>query len=113
MRYTLHTSDGPLSLLEMGEAYKQHTRHLLRGYLMVVDGLFSEVPLPLPSSEDLESQNSRLQIALELNQRAQQGAQFDRRQAELALAIGVKVEQRPACLIQPLETQHTEARRHR
>ena len=37
VRYTLHTSDGPLSLLEMGEAYKQHNRHLLRGYLMVVD----------------------------------------------------------------------------
>ena len=71
VRYTLHTSDGPLSLLEMGEAYKQHNRHLLRGYLMVVDGLFSELPLPVPT-EDLESQNSRLQIALELNQRAQQ-----------------------------------------
>jgi len=72
VRYTLHTNDGPLSLLEMGEAYKQHNRHLLRGYLMVVDGLFSEVPSRLPSSDDLESQNSRLQIALELNQRAQQ-----------------------------------------
>ena len=71
VRYILHTSDGPLSLLELGEAYKQHNRHLLRGYLMVVDGLFSELPLPVPT-EDLESQNSRLQIALELNQRAQQ-----------------------------------------
>jgi hypothetical protein len=36
VRYTLHTA-GPLSLLEMGEAYKQHNRHLLRGYLLVVD----------------------------------------------------------------------------
>jgi hypothetical protein len=45
VRYTLHTSDGPLSLLEMGEAYKQHNRHLLRGYLMVVDGLFTK-PAP-------------------------------------------------------------------
>ena len=71
VRYTLHTSDGPLSLLEMGEAYKQHNRHLLRGYLMVVDGLFSEIPTTAPTA-DLESQNSRLQIALELNQRAQQ-----------------------------------------
>lgn len=70
VRYTLHTNDGPLSLLELGEAYKQHNRHLLRGYLMVVDGLFSDV-LPAPAA-DLESQNSRLQIALELNQRAQQ-----------------------------------------
>ena len=71
VRYTLHTNDGPLSLLEMGEAYKQHNRHLLRGYLMVVDGLFSDVPSLAPTAE-LESQNSRLQIALELNQRAQQ-----------------------------------------
>lgn len=71
VRYTLHTHDGPLSLLEMGEAYKQHNRHLLRGYLMVVDGLFSETTAPAPTAE-LENQNSRLQIALELNQRAQQ-----------------------------------------
>ncbi|WP_087692501.1 bifunctional diguanylate cyclase/phosphodiesterase [Pseudomonas sp. PE-S1G-1] len=70
VRYTLHTNDGPLSLLELGEAYKQHNRHLLRGYLMVVEGLFSDLP-PAPAA-DLESQNSRLQIALELNQRAQQ-----------------------------------------
>ncbi|TFY84933.1 EAL domain-containing protein [Pseudomonas kairouanensis] len=71
VRYTLHTGDAPLSVLETGEAYKQHNRHLLRGYLMVVDGLFSEVSPPAPTA-DLESQNSRLQIALELNQRAQQ-----------------------------------------
>jgi len=70
IRYTLHTADGPLSLLELGEAYKQHNRHLLRGYLMVVDGLFGGEPL-IPAL-DLETQNSRLQIALELNQRAQQ-----------------------------------------
>jgi diguanylate cyclase (GGDEF)-like protein/PAS domain S-box-containing protein len=70
VRYTLHTNDGPLSLLELGEAYKQHNRHLLRGYLMVVDGLFSDISLA--PAVDLESQNSRLQIALELNQRAQQ-----------------------------------------
>jgi diguanylate cyclase (GGDEF)-like protein/PAS domain S-box-containing protein len=70
VRYTLHTNDGPLSLLELGEAYKQHNRHLLRGYLMVVDGLFSDIPVA--PAADLESQNSRLQIALELNQRAQQ-----------------------------------------
>ena len=71
VRYTLHTHDGPMSLLEMGEAYKQHNRHLLRGYLMVVDGLFSDTTAPAPTA-DLENQNSRLQIALELNQRAQQ-----------------------------------------
>jgi diguanylate cyclase (GGDEF)-like protein/PAS domain S-box-containing protein len=70
IRYTLHTASGSLNLLEMGEAYKQHNRHLLRGYLLVIDGLFEDDPL-LPAL-DLETQNSRLQIALELNQRAQQ-----------------------------------------
>ncbi len=70
IRYTLHTAAGVLILLELGEAYKQHNRHLLRGYLMVVDGLFDGEPLT--PALDLETQNSRLQIALELNQRAQQ-----------------------------------------
>jgi diguanylate cyclase (GGDEF)-like protein len=70
VRYTLHTAAGALNILELGEAYKQHNRHLLRGYLLAVDHVFNEVPLP--PSVDLETQNSRLQIALELNQRAQQ-----------------------------------------
>ncbi|MGY4814801.1 putative bifunctional diguanylate cyclase/phosphodiesterase [Pseudomonas chlororaphis subsp. piscium] len=70
IRYTLHTAKGSLSLLELGEAYKQHNRHLLRGYFLVVDGLLdNDLQLSAP---DLETQNSRLQIALELNQRAQQ-----------------------------------------
>ncbi|BCQ58890.1 hypothetical protein PBOI14_06400 [Pseudomonas sp. Boi14] len=67
IRYTLHTAQGPLSILELGEAYKQHNRHLLRGYLLVVEGLFSDASA-LPAL-DLETQNTRLQIALELNQR--------------------------------------------
>jgi len=70
IRYTLHTATGSLNLLEMGEPFKQHNRHLLRGYLLVIDGLFEDDPL-LPVL-DLETQNSRLQIALDLNQRAQQ-----------------------------------------
>jgi diguanylate cyclase (GGDEF)-like protein/PAS domain S-box-containing protein len=69
IRYTLHTTRGPLGLLEIGEGYKQHNRHLLRGYLMVVDEVFDASELAV--SPDLEVQNSRLQIALELNQRAQ------------------------------------------
>ncbi len=69
VHYTLHTAHGPLGVIETGEAYKQHSRHLLRGYLMVVDGLVGESGLN--ASPDLETQNSRLQIALELNQRAQ------------------------------------------
>ena len=69
IRYTLHTAKGPISLLELGEGYRQHNRHLLRGYMVVVEGLFDLSGEP--SSPDLETQNSRLQIALELNQRAQ------------------------------------------
>lgn len=69
IRYTLHTNRGPLSLLEVGEGYRQHNRSLLRGYLMVVEELFDTAEPG--SSPDLEMQNSRLQIALELNQRAQ------------------------------------------
>jgi len=69
VRYTLHTNKGALGVLELGEGYKQHNRHLLRGYLMVVDGLFDDSEQQF--GPDLETQNSRLQIALELNQRAQ------------------------------------------
>ncbi|MGY4492031.1 sensor domain-containing phosphodiesterase [Pseudomonas sp. TE3610] len=69
VRYTLHTSSGPLALLELGEPYKQHNRQLLRGYLLVVEALVGEL---LPDDGDLETQNNRLQAALELNQRAQQ-----------------------------------------
>jgi hypothetical protein len=32
IRYTLHTTRGPLGLLEIGEGYRQHNRELLRGY---------------------------------------------------------------------------------
>lgn len=44
IRYTLHTAKGPMNLLEMGEAYKQHNRHLLRGYLLAVDNLLQNEP---------------------------------------------------------------------
>ncbi|MHC8316536.1 sensor domain-containing phosphodiesterase [Pseudomonas sp. LB3P31] len=70
IRYTLHTPAGALKLLELGEAFKQHNRQLLRGYLLVVDDLIESNPVL--AALDLENQNSRLQIALELNQRAQQ-----------------------------------------
>ncbi|WP_268799250.1 sensor domain-containing phosphodiesterase [Pseudomonas huanghezhanensis] len=69
IRYTLHTARGPMGLVEVGEGYKQHNRHLLRGYLMIVDDALQETDIGL--TPDLETQNSRLQIALELNQRAQ------------------------------------------
>ena len=70
VHYTLHTAQGALNLMEVGEAYKQHNRHLLRGYLLVIECAVNSAP-PVPVA-DLETQNTRLQIALELNQRAQQ-----------------------------------------
>ncbi|WP_249678186.1 putative bifunctional diguanylate cyclase/phosphodiesterase [Pseudomonas abieticivorans] len=70
IHYTLHTTEGPLSLLEVGEPFKQHNRQLLRGYLLVVEGM-QGVAHALGAT-DLETQNNRLQIALEQNQIAQQ-----------------------------------------
>ena len=68
IRYTLHTSQGPLNLLELGEPYKQHNRQLLRGYLLVMEAPGDAQGI----SDDLESQNNRLHTALQLNQQAQQ-----------------------------------------
>ena len=70
VRYTLHVADGALRLLEIGEPYRQHNRQLLRGYLSTLDDVHEERP-DLAASE-LENRNNRLQIALQLNQRAQQ-----------------------------------------
>ncbi|MGE8111725.1 MULTISPECIES: putative bifunctional diguanylate cyclase/phosphodiesterase [Pseudomonas] len=67
VRYTLHTQARALRLLEAGEAFKQHNRQLLRGFLTVLDDDDSEL-----DTDDLESRNNRLQLALQINQRAQQ-----------------------------------------
>ncbi|WP_057401341.1 GGDEF and EAL domain-containing protein [Pseudomonas amygdali] len=87
IRYTLHSPKGALGLLEIGEAYKQHNRHLLRGYFLIVDGLVTESETATDS--DLETRNLRLQIALELNQRAQrdQFAHLERVRAQQDLIL--------------------------
>ncbi len=87
IRYTLHSPKGPLGLLEIGEAYKQHNRHLLRGYFLIVEGLVTTGE-PITDS-DLETRNLRLQIALELNQRAQrdQFAHLERVRAQQDLIL--------------------------
>ncbi|MDU8498683.1 EAL domain-containing protein [Pseudomonas syringae] len=87
IRYTLHSPKGTLGLLEIGEAYKQHNRHLLRGYFLIVDGLVTESETATDS--DLETRNLRLQIALELNQRAQrdQFAHLERVRAQQDLIL--------------------------
>ncbi|QCI10293.1 EAL domain-containing protein [Pseudomonas putida] len=70
VRYTLHAQAGSLRLLETGEAYKQHNRQLLRGYLTVLDDQAHGGADP--TADELESRNNRLQLALQLNQHAQQ-----------------------------------------
>ncbi|RMS69053.1 PAS:GGDEF protein [Pseudomonas syringae pv. aceris] len=87
IRYTLHSPKGPLGLLEIGEAYKQHNRHLLRGYFLIVEDLVTTAE-PVTDS-DLETRNLRLQIALELNQRAQrdQFAHLERVRAQQDLIL--------------------------
>ncbi|POY79236.1 diguanylate cyclase [Pseudomonas amygdali pv. morsprunorum] len=87
IRYTLHSPKGALGLLEIGEAYKQHNRHLLRGYFLIVDGLVTESETATDS--DLETRNLRLQSALELNQRAQrdQFAHLERVRAQQDLIL--------------------------
>ncbi|OCR26994.1 diguanylate cyclase [Pseudomonas syringae] len=87
VRYTLHTSRGPLGLIEIGEGYKQHNRHLLRGYLMVLGDV--SLDSEAVSAPDLETQNSQLQIALQLNQHAQQEqlAHLERVRAQQGLIL--------------------------
>lgn len=55
VHYTLHTAHGPVCLMEMGEPFKQHGRHLLRGYL-IVTAETSAPTQPTSSSEDQQRQ---------------------------------------------------------
>ncbi|MBD1585262.1 putative bifunctional diguanylate cyclase/phosphodiesterase [Pseudomonas typographi] len=70
VRYTLHAAAGPLTLLELGETYRQHNRQLLRGYLVVVDDALGTSLGAEAAPADGHA--GRLQLALALNQRAQQ-----------------------------------------
>jgi len=62
--YCLHTSGGPLDMLEIGELCQQYGRELVRGYLIVE-------PDSTRASPTLESQNAELRSSLEFYQRAQ------------------------------------------
>ncbi|CDF86636.1 putative bifunctional diguanylate cyclase/phosphodiesterase [Pseudomonas sp. QL9] len=66
VRYSLHTPRGALSLLEIGEAVQQRGRQLLQGYL-VHDDSSAEQAAP----GELEEQNIRLKMSLEMYQRSQ------------------------------------------
>ncbi|WP_457788736.1 putative bifunctional diguanylate cyclase/phosphodiesterase [Pseudomonas sp. PL-6] len=68
VRYTLHTPQGALNLLEVGEPFKQRNRQLLRGYLLVADQSLSQCS---PPEQELQAQNQQLRSSLQQFQRAQ------------------------------------------
>ena len=64
VQYTLHTPLGPLNLLELGEPYKQHGRHLLRGYLLLAQapvGAHSTVHQQRRQQDHLQQARTRAQ----------------------------------------------------
>ena len=70
VRYRLHTPNGALHLLEIGESFQQRGRFLLRGYLLVTAEAGEN--LAEQRLQELEEQNSKLQTSLELYQHAQE-----------------------------------------
>jgi diguanylate cyclase (GGDEF)-like protein/PAS domain S-box-containing protein len=70
VHYTLHTPGGPLTLMELGEPFKQRGRQLLRGYLMRANsGMLSEGN---QRDDELHAHNQQLQTSLALYERDQQ-----------------------------------------
>jgi len=63
VQYRLHTPRGNLTLMEVGEAFKQRGRHLLRGYLLVTNGQTAgsaqTLELYQRSQADLQAQQRR------------------------------------------------------
>ncbi|GLX15551.1 bifunctional diguanylate cyclase/phosphodiesterase [Pseudomonas straminea] len=63
VRYTLHTPQGPLKLMELGEPFKQRGRALLRGYLLVISeepGDLTPTMQPSAALEDLQRSQAEL-----------------------------------------------------
>ncbi|MDG1582607.1 EAL domain-containing protein [Pseudomonas sp. GOM6] len=70
VRYRLHTPNGALHLLEVGELFLQRGRQLLRGYLLVTsEAGENQTEQRL---QELQEQNGKLQTSLELYQHAQE-----------------------------------------
>ena len=70
VRYLLHSPRGTLNVLEVGESFQQHGRQLLHGYLLQTEGDEQDTELD-PRLLDLEAQNIRLKMSLEMYQRSQ------------------------------------------
>ncbi|MDH0893705.1 MULTISPECIES: GGDEF domain-containing phosphodiesterase [unclassified Pseudomonas] len=69
VRYRLHTPNGALHMLEIGEPFRQRGRSLLRGYLQVTAETGDT--LATQRLEELQAQNTRLRAELELHQQTQ------------------------------------------
>ncbi|UXY52553.1 putative bifunctional diguanylate cyclase/phosphodiesterase [Pseudomonas tohonis] len=73
VQYSLHTTDGVRTILELGEAFQQHGRSLLRGYLLPVDAEDGDAGDDTDQRlSELEAQNTRLKSSLDLYQRSQE-----------------------------------------
>jgi len=70
VQYCLHTPRGSLTLMEVGEAFKQRGRHLLRGYLLVMTEQSAPSPQTLElyqrSQAELQAQQQRTQAQQQL-----------------------------------------------
>ena len=88
VRYTLHSNRGSLHLMELGEAFRQRNRQLLRGYLVVVDAAIDSA---LGNLSEQTDGSSPLQMALELNQLVQQEQlqHLERTSAQQALILSL------------------------
>ncbi|MFB4371548.1 EAL domain-containing protein [Pseudomonas sp. LR_1] len=60
VRYTLHTPQGALKLMELGEPFKQRGRALLRGYLLVTSDEPASSMQPSAALEDLQRSQAEL-----------------------------------------------------
>ncbi|MES2821035.1 MAG: EAL domain-containing protein [Pseudomonadota bacterium] len=84
VRYTLLTPKGSLHMLEQGEAFKQHGRHLLRGYLLVLE---PEAEPDLPRPQDSSTAEADKAQALYQRVRTGQREQSIRSVAQQSLIV--------------------------
>jgi diguanylate cyclase (GGDEF)-like protein/PAS domain S-box-containing protein len=64
VHYTLHTAHGPIRLMEMGEPFKQHGRHLLRGYLIATVDTSESLARAANGEDQQRQQRSQAQQSL-------------------------------------------------
>ncbi len=69
VQYRLHSAQGPLNLIELGEAFYQHGRQLLRGYLLMADDdARPPVLLPVQTAQAPPGQDDQQRARAQQNQ---------------------------------------------